>query len=370
MAGLVAGVSEETRRGRGKVLEVVKEGHDPTDLAGEQCPAPRRSKPWLAGLLATIVFALLLCLLTAGCGENPVGDAGPVSQAMRPAELDSGALGAEDQSSEDLASDDLGAGNRQPLTSEQPLSGSSVPSTRDDGTVSLKIYLVRDEKLSPVLRQVAKTKAVGTAALRALVEGPTAAEAALGLSSCLPPETTLLGLRVEEGIAHVDLSREFATGGGSFSMRMRLAQVVFTLTQFATVEEVRLYLDGKAVPVLGGEGVPVDRGLVRADFEDMCPAILVEAPVMGATVRPPLRITGSANVFEGVFRVELRTSDGRVLGQEQVRASAGTGTRGLFDVTINFPVQRGTEATLVLFARSPKEGTKTDIVEIPLRLLP
>jgi len=245
-----------------------------------------------------------------------------------------------------------------------------VPSTGDDESIGLKIYLVRDEKIAPVLRQVPKTTAVGTAALRALIEGPTSVETAMGLSSCLPPETTLLGLRIEEGIAQIDLSKEFATGGGSFSMLMRLAQVVFTLTQFPTVDGVRLYLDGRAVPVLGGEGLPVDRGLARADFEDMCPAVLVETPLMGTTVRPPFRITGSANVFEGVFRVELIASDGQVLVQEQVRASAGTRTRGVFDVTVNFPLAASKEATLVVFAQSPQDGTRTDLLAIPLRLVP
>ncbi len=47
----------------------------------------------------------------------------------------------------------------------------------------------------------------------------------------------------------------FATGGGSFSMLARVAQVVFTATQFSTVERVVLLLEGRPIEALGGEGL-------------------------------------------------------------------------------------------------------------------
>ena len=47
-------------------------------------------------------------------------------------------------------------------------------------------------------------------------------------------------------------------------MLMRLAEVVFTLTQFPTVEGVNFKLDGKAIDVLGGEGIIIDHPMGRA----------------------------------------------------------------------------------------------------------
>ena len=70
-------------------------------------------------------------------------------------------------------------------------------------------------------------------------------------------------------------------------MFMRLAQVVFTLTQFPTVEGVNFKLDGEPIDVLGGEGIIIDHPMSRADYEDMSPAILVESPTVGDTVRQP-----------------------------------------------------------------------------------
>ena len=70
-------------------------------------------------------------------------------------------------------------------------------------------------------------------------------------------------------------------------MLMRLAQVVFTLTQFPTVDGVNFKLDGKAIDVLGGEGIIIDHPMSRADYEDMSPAILVESPTVGNSVSSP-----------------------------------------------------------------------------------
>ena len=120
-------------------------------------------------------------------------------------------------------------------------------------------------------------------------------------------------------------------------MFMRLAQVVFTLTQFPTVEGVEFKLDGKPIDVLGGEGIIIDHPMTRADYEDLSPAILVESPTLGDTVSSPVRVTGTANVFEAVFRINIVDWDGLIIADQRVQATSGTGTRGTFDVTISTP---------------------------------
>jgi spore germination protein GerM len=96
-----------------------------------------------------------------------------------------------------------------------------------------------------------------TRAVEALIAGPTASERQRGLSSAIPPDTRLLGLRLDGSTVHIDLSAEFASGGGTASMVGRLYQLLYTLTQPAVVEAVALSIEGERVEALGGEGLIV-----------------------------------------------------------------------------------------------------------------
>lgn len=127
------------------------------------------------------------------------------------------------------------------------------------------IYLVRSDEATFTLERVTRRldargpEALAGAAVAALAEGPTAAEAEAGLSSEVPADTRVREAELDDGRLRVDLHHAFAEGGGSASMRGRLQQVQWTLTQPAGVEEVVLELDGRPLTVLGGEGVMVAR---------------------------------------------------------------------------------------------------------------
>lgn len=75
----------------------------------------------------------------------------------------------------------------------------------------------------------------------------------------------MLGINVEDGVATVDLSGEFDDGGGTASMRARLAQLVYTVTRFPTIDAVALQLDGAPVEVLSSEGLVLDSPQARDD---------------------------------------------------------------------------------------------------------
>jgi hypothetical protein len=122
------------------------------------------------------------------------------------------------------------------------------------------------------------------------------------------------------------------------------------------------------VDVFGGEGIILDHPMNRTDYEELSPAILVESPTWGDSVQSPMRITGTANVFEAVFRINVVDSDGLIIADQVVTATSGTGTRGTFDVTIPFTVDRAGLGALIVFAESPKDGSQIDVVEIPLQI--
>jgi spore germination protein GerM len=133
------------------------------------------------------------------------------------------------------------------------------------------VYLVRDEgrtfTLESVFRQTRSgasgTEATARRALTALAAGPTAEEAARGLSSEVPPDLVVQDVRSGGGLLEVDLDAGFASGGGSASMLGRLHQVLYTLSHPTDVDRVALFLDGEPLTVLGGEGVMVEHPWTR-----------------------------------------------------------------------------------------------------------
>lgn len=313
----------------------------------------RRSAGFIGLLIAVVA---LVSGLLMGCGvSTEVGDGGTVSTtAAPPTSTTSTPIQPSQESSTTTAVTQPGQEN----------------STTAAGADSMKIrvYFCKDEKIFPVERVVPKTQQVGAASMKALLEGPTPTESEAGISTCIPEGTTFLGLDIQDGIATVDLSKEYSSGGGSLSMMMRLAEVVFTLTQFPTVEGVNFKLDGTPIDVLGGEGIVLDHPMTRADYEELSPAILVESPLFGNTVSSPVRVTGTANVFEATFVINIVDWDGLILAEERVTASSGTGTRGTFDVSIPFKLTKAGRGSLIAFSYSPKDGSQTNVVEIPIFL--
>ena len=187
-----------------------------------------------------------------------------------------------------------------------------------------------------------------------------------GLSSAVPAGTRLICLTIRDGVATIDLSRRFESGGGSLSMRARVAQVVFTLTRFATVRRVAFRLDGRAVTSIGGEGVIVSPPVDRAAFEDLSPVILIESPLRGQRVRSPLVVEGTSNTFEASLHVALLGPDGARLTRRALSASSGTGTRGTWRTTLRFVAPDGAQLVLRAYERSAADNRIIHETRVPL----
>lgn len=248
----------------------------------------------------------------------------------------------------------------------------TTPTTSTDGTTtparsSVAVYFLRDEKVSPVRRTIAATPAVARAAMTALLEGPTKEEAKDGLASAIPAGTHLRDIALADGVATVDLDGSFDDGGGSESMLGRVAQVVATLTRFPSVERVAFRIDGAPVEAIGGEGVVVDPPIGRAAIEGQTPQILVESPLPGDKVRSPVRLRGTANVFEATVSLDVRDAGGKRILRTFTTATSGNGTRGTFDTSLALTGRQGS-VTVVAYEASAKDGTPLHVVRVPLEL--
>lgn len=252
------------------------------------------------------------------------------------------------------------------------------PSASPAGTTTIRAYFflgssTHDAGLVPVLREIPKTQAVGAAAMNALLAGPAEAEMAArpAMYTTVPEDTRFLGLTIEDGIATVDLSREFESGGGTASVIGRLAQVVYTLTQFQTVKGVRFELDGRPVDVFSGEGIILDHPVDRKDYEQLLPTILVDSPTPWAEVSNPVTISGSANVFEANVTVRILDERNREIAHTFTTATCGTGCRGTFSVDVPYEVdERQQGVILVQDDDAAGVGKPPHEVRIPVILVP
>ena len=269
-----------------------------------------------------------------------------------------------------------GPGTSQPPAGPPaPATPSPTPPPAGTTIVRAYFYLGGDEAtagLVAVLREVPRTQAVGRAAMEALLAGPRGMELAdgSGISSIIPPGTRLLGLSIASGTATVDLSGEFQAGGGSAGSFVRLAQVVYTLTQFPTVERVMFRIDGRDVDVFGSEGIVLDGPQTRDDYVDALPSIWVDRPAWGAALENPARIAGSANVFEAQFHVAILDTDGQPIVDEPVMATCGSGCRGTWDVTLPYDVPEAGWGALRTYNLSARDGSVEMVRDYPVWLTP
>ena len=263
--------------------------------------------------------------------------------------------------------DDEGGGSASTATSSETTTTADEPTTEAPSETVVRAYFLREERVGPVGRD-AVGSAVAAAAMEGLLEGPTPTEQEVGFSTTIPEGTELLDVTIDDEVATVDLSDEFTTGGGSLSMMGRVAQVVYTLTQFPTVTSVSFEVEGEPLTVLGGEGLILEEPQTRADWEDLTPSILVESPLPFEEVSSPVQVTGTANTFEAVFQLNVTDGDGLIVYDEPEMATSGTGTRGTFDVTATFEVPRAGVGAVIVFEHSAKDGSPIHLVEVPVKI--
>ncbi len=350
------------------------------------------------------IVALLILALVAACGApaaspRPAVSGTPTASLPSPTALPSPSPTAAPTPSPTLT----------PAT-PSPAIASPSPSPTPATMIVRAYFLLRDNSggevvneptLVPVLRTVPRSTATATAAMKALLAGPSARERAPKFSvrspwpikTLIPAGTKLLGIEISGDLATVDLSAEFASlspddavDGGSYSLHGRVAQVVYTLTQFTTVDRVNFRLDGKPVKVLYGmpdadtglsEAIALDKPVTRSTDRDhysyrdhFLPLIFVDRPAWGAALLNPGRVTGLANVNEAQFRITLLDRNDKVLVDVPVVASCGTGCWGKFDVTLRYDVAKAQWGTLRVWDISEYSGRPVAVREYPVYLRP
>ena len=242
----------------------------------------------------------------------------------------------------------------------------------------VEVWLLKGERLYVEHVDVPAAVNIGTVAIDTLILYRSGSDGSL--RNLIPEGTEVRGLTITDGIATIDLSDEFAAPGGSLEEKARLAQVVFTLTQFPTVKGVNLEIEGEPVTTYGSHGLVLDGPQDRGDFEDLSPAIIVETPQPGDETSSRIRVAGTANVFEAnvsyrLFddsgnEVDYRAfdADGKPADKGYTTATSGSGTRGTFEFIIEVDVPAGTSLVLEVLEYSAEDGSPQNVVRVPIRV--
>ncbi|GAB3937915.1 hypothetical protein GCM10027614_17010 [Micromonospora vulcania] len=237
-----------------------------------------------------------------------------------------------------------------PTPTAHPPAPASTDPRRSD-TVTIELWYVRSGRLVPTRRIRPATVATSRLALTELAAGPTATEAATGLATLLPAGVEVT--RITDGVA--TLAPLASADETAQRRRLREAQVVWTLTQFPTVRQVRF-----------GSGTPVGRD----DYADLLPPIVVTGPSVGDRVGTLLTVTGTAEVFEATVSVRVLDSAGREVATGFGTASCGSGCRGGYRVVVGWRTAREQRGTVEVYEVSARDGARINTVAVPVILSP
>lgn len=137
--------------------------------------------------------------------------------------------------------------NQKPKTNT-PVTRPTIPAE-----TKVKIYRLAVKDNEPILVPTEKTVKAGEdpkeAAINRLIEQGDTPE----LANTIPKGTRLLGLKVKDGTAVLNLSKEFRDNfnGGSEEETMLIGAILKTLGQFPDVKRVSFLLEGKPLDTLG-----------------------------------------------------------------------------------------------------------------------
>ena len=103
-------------------------------------------------------------------------------------------------------------------------------------------------------------------AINSLLKGPDASERKAGVYTEIPNGTKLLSVINSDDKIIINLNSEFQYGAGTESINNRMKQLVRTVVAILPDKNIYLYIEGKQVDVMGGDGVMITQPLNVSDY--------------------------------------------------------------------------------------------------------
>ncbi len=145
------------------------------------------------------------------------------------------------------------------------------PAEKNMRTSILYYVNVSDENkiaLQGISRPVYYDDSPLTETLTALISGLTSSELNKGLLSLIPLGTKIEGVNVSNMTAIINFNENLSFNNfGKEGLEAELKQIIYTATEFPTVDKVQILIDGKKKQFLSTEGVYIGEPLSRASVQ-------------------------------------------------------------------------------------------------------
>lgn len=136
-----------------------------------------------------------------------------------------------------------------PIDQGQNNNDEEDPDTSDEDSWDIVFYVVdkTSDLLVPITIKHPKQEGIAKATVEGLVLGSSLSGkiAPYGLEMPLPQRTGVLGISINHGVARVDLSQEFMSFTDKKKEVLGITSLVYTLTQFPTIESVQIVINGE-----------------------------------------------------------------------------------------------------------------------------
>ena len=156
------------------------------------------------------------------------------------------------------------------LRSETSSSTTTTVPTGESQEVTVYLIGPPPEQRLVSVKRLVRAPATVEKVLQKLFTPPTPAEGVAGFRTAISPDTTVLGVQIENKILTVDVSKVFAFGDVPDQIRA-YAQVVFTAVETGSVTGVQFAVNGRRLEVPAGDGSNQTTPLGRAAYQVYAP---------------------------------------------------------------------------------------------------
>lgn len=186
-------------------------------------------------------------------------------------------------------------------------------------------YQDKDGCVVPMTRWIQPQLGIARAAVSLAIDSPLTREETVyyGVYPILPEHTEILGIDIKDGIAAIDFNKYLLNYGTAYSERNIIASIVYTLTEFETIQKVRIIINGYPQGILkygtdlaepiGREDIMInaDPDLLAAGKEKLDVYFMKKANT-GFTYPVPVSVTdseGGTGVMPETLVKQLLSSD-------------------------------------------------------------